>query len=66
MNYIEVTCYTCDPPSVCKVPEDWEIPDEYVCTVCQKRALRRIENATNPHVGRVKHGEVLKSDLVKP
>lgn len=56
-NFIPVTCSTCDPPSIVYVRKGTSIDEPYVCTVCQKRALRRMENATSPHVGRMKHGE---------
>jgi hypothetical protein len=55
---IPVLCSTCDPPGVVYVQPGMEIPDPYICTVCQKRAMRRMDNATDPWAGRMQHGAV--------
>lgn len=54
---IPVTCSTCDPPSVVYVLKGTVIDDPYICTTCQQRALKRLERATNPLLGRMSHGE---------
>lgn len=53
---VPVLCTTCDPPALVYVKRGALIPEPYICTVCQKRALRRLVNATEPHSGRLKHG----------
>lgn len=60
-GYVPVIC-AADPDDahLVFVPPDWEITEPYICTLCQKRAQRRIENATEPWVGRVSHGASAK------
>ncbi len=51
-----VLCVACDPPAVYQVPVTWRIDvDNYVCTVCIARVLKRIERAELV-VGRRSHG----------
>lgn len=57
----QVICTTCDPPAVKEVPDDWEIADPYVCTVCQQRALKRLLRATDPLFGRMAHGDSIEN-----
>lgn len=54
LGYSPVWCITCEHEVY--VPAHWQISQPYICTLCQKRAQRRIENATEPWVGRVGHG----------
>jgi hypothetical protein len=58
-----VVCKTCDPPCTVQVPDDWDIDvNNYICTVCQARALKRIERATmvsEKGTRRLGHGESL-------
>jgi hypothetical protein len=53
---IPVLCATCDPPAVVYVVKGTVIAEPYVCTCCQQRALKRVQRATEPHHGRMKHG----------
>jgi hypothetical protein len=56
LERVSVLCTACDPPATVHVRVGIEIPDPYICTTCQKRALRRLENATSPWKGRMAHG----------
>jgi len=56
---IPVVCSVCDPPSTVYVLKGTVINDPYICTTCQLRALRRLERATNPYLGRLAHGTVV-------
>lgn len=54
---IPVICNVCDPPSTCYVKQGVEIPDPFICSTCQKRRMRRLENELFPWEERMKHGE---------
>lgn len=54
-----VVCFVCDPPSVKFIQIGVEIDDPFICSVCWKRAKHKIENDTNPHFGRLAHGDQL-------
>lgn len=59
-GWIKVVCNECNPPSILDVPASWDVDREnYICTVCIARVLKRIERAEmyrqNP--GRMSHGQ---------